>query len=143
MLGEHGDSEVLVWSSARIGGVQLDDFAAQLGRHLTSEVRAQIDDGVRRAAYRIIDGKGATYYGIGAGIARLVRAVRADERSVFTVSAVSRDLEAVEGTCLSPPRLVGADGVVAEVAPSLSFAEMEALGRSARLLQEAVAELRA
>lgn len=138
VLGEHGDTEVLVWSSARIGGVKLQDFAAQLDRPLTDDARARIDDGVRNAAYRIIEGKGATYHGIGAGLARLVKAVRADERTVFTVSAVARDLEGVEGSCLSLPRLVGAEGVVAEVAPSLSFQEMEALGRSARTLQEAV-----
>ena len=61
VLGEHGDSEVLSWSSGKVGGVQVEEFAAQIGRPLTDEVRARIDDGVRNAAYRIIEGKGATY----------------------------------------------------------------------------------
>jgi L-lactate dehydrogenase len=78
VLGEHGDSEVLVWSSAKVGGVPLEDFATQRGLKLDAQVRARIDDGVRRAAYRIIEGKRATYFGIGAGLARLAAAVRDD-----------------------------------------------------------------
>lgn len=80
VLGEHGDSEVLVWSSAQVGGVPLLEFAEARGRALSPEDRARIDEGVRRAAYRIIEGKGATYYGIGAGLARLVRAILTDEK---------------------------------------------------------------
>jgi L-lactate dehydrogenase len=75
VLGEHGDSEVLVWSSAKVGGVSIQDYAIQMGMDLTEEIKSQIDDGVRHAAYRIIEGKGATYYGIGAGIAQIVEAV--------------------------------------------------------------------
>src|SRR5512143_226729 len=71
VVGEHGDSEVLAWSSADVGGVPLLDFAHQVGRPVTEQARSAIDEGVRRAAYRIIEGKGATYYGIGAGIARI------------------------------------------------------------------------
>jgi L-lactate dehydrogenase len=69
VLGEHGDSEVLAWSTGKIGGVQLEEFADQIGRPLTDKEKARIDDRVRHAAYRIIEGKGATYFGIGAGIA--------------------------------------------------------------------------
>ena len=79
VLGEHGDSEVLVWSSATVGGLPLSDFANQIGRPVGGDIRAAIDEGVRRAAYRIIEGKGATYHGIGAGLARIVRAIRDDE----------------------------------------------------------------
>ena len=69
VLGEHGDSEVLIWSSIAVGGVPVNEFAAQMGRPLTPEVKCHMDDGVRRAAFRIIEGKGTTNYGIGAGIA--------------------------------------------------------------------------
>ena len=72
VMGEHGDSEVLVWSSAKVGGIPLLDFAAQTARTITPEVVARIDDGVRRAAYSIIEGKGATYYGGGSALARIV-----------------------------------------------------------------------
>ncbi len=104
VLGEHGDSEVLSWSSAKIGGVPLMDFAEQVGRDITEDVKDRIDDGVRRAAYRIIEGKGATYHGIGAGISRIVRAVRNDEGAVLTLSNVASGLEDFEGLSLSLPR---------------------------------------
>jgi L-lactate dehydrogenase len=66
VLGEHGDSEVLLWSDVEVGAVSLVDFARQIGCEVSFETRRRIDDDVRRAAYRIIEGKGATYYGIGA-----------------------------------------------------------------------------
>jgi L-lactate dehydrogenase len=78
VLGEHGDSEVLAWSAARAGSVPLRSFAAQVGAPLTDEVMARIDDRVRNAAYTIIAGKGATWYGIGAGLARIVRSIAAE-----------------------------------------------------------------
>jgi L-lactate dehydrogenase len=78
VLGEHGDSEVLAWSNARAGSLSLAGFAAQVGSAITADVRARIDDGVRNAAYKIIKGKGATYYGIGAGLARIVKAIAQD-----------------------------------------------------------------
>lgn len=137
VLGEHGDSEVLVWSSARVGGVLLADFAGQTGRALTDEVKSGIDDGVRRAAYRIIEGKGATYYGIGAGIAKIVSAVRDDERALLTVSSVTRGLAEYEGLSLSLPRVVGAGGVLTTLRPDLSEQERSQLGKSAEILREA------
>ena len=137
VLGEHGDSEVIAWSSATVGGVLLADFAAQTGRTLTGEAKTGIDNGVRRAAYRIIEGKGATYYGIGAGISKIVSAVRDDERALLTVSSVTRGIAEFEGLSLSLPRVVGAEGVVATLRPDLSKEEHEALQKSANLLREA------
>ena len=67
----------------------MKEFAAQFGRPLTPGVKFRLDDGVRQAAYRIIDGKGATNYGIGAGIASIVRAIRDNSRTVMTLSARS------------------------------------------------------
>jgi L-lactate dehydrogenase len=136
VLGEHGDSEVLVWSSATVGGILLADFAGQTGRALTDEAKCHIDDGVRRAAYRIIKGKGATYYGIGAGLSRIVSAVRDDERALFTVSSVTAGGEEFEGLSLSLPRVVGAQGVATTLSPDLSGQEREALRKSAELLRE-------
>lgn len=141
VLGEHGDSEVLVWSSAKVGGVPMLDFAEQSGRSLTEEVRARIDDGVRRAAYRIIEGKQATYYGIGAGLARIARAIRDDERAVLTLSMHTDGIEGLEDVSLSLPRVLGARGVLASLPPSLSQAERAALEKSAAILKKAAAEL--
>jgi L-lactate dehydrogenase len=141
VLGEHGDSEVLVWSSAKVGGVPVMDFAEQVGRPLTEEAKAGIDEGVRRAAYRIIEGKGATYHGIGAGLARILRAIRDDERTVLTLSCVSAAVEGVEEVSLSLPRVLGAAGIGDELRPALSGEEREALRRSAEILSEAAGQL--
>jgi L-lactate dehydrogenase len=141
VLGEHGDSEVLAWSSIEVGGVPLADFARQMGRDLTHEVIARISDGVRKAAYRIIEGKGATYFGIGAGLAHIIQAIRGNERSILTVSGLTRDVTEFAGTCLSLPRLIGAGGIMAEFRPDLSDAEDEGLRASAQVLREAVSEL--
>ncbi|MGA0541643.1 L-lactate dehydrogenase [Neotabrizicola sp. VNH66] len=142
VLGEHGDSEVLVWSSARAGTGALDQVARQMGRPLTGEIRARIDDGVRRAAYRIIEGKGATWFGIGAGLARIVRAIASDEHSVLSVSIRTPEVAGVTGATLSLPRVLGRDGVLADLDPGLDPEETAALARSARLLAETAAELR-
>ncbi len=137
VLGEHGDSEVLAWSSGKIGGVSLSQVAEQMGHPLTDDVKAGIDDGVRRAAYRIIEGKGATYYGIGAGIARIAKAIRDDEGTVLTLS----NIEGCNDVSLSLPRVLKADGIETTIEPILSNEEEQALHRSADILREAEAEL--
>jgi L-lactate dehydrogenase len=119
VLGEHGDSEVLAWSNAKIGGVPVIDFAQQIGRPLTQEAQEKIDDRVRNAAYRIITGKGATYHGIGAGIARIVKAIRDDEGAVLTLANLTSGIKGLRGVSLSLPRVLGAKGIMATIAPSL------------------------
>ncbi len=136
VLGEHGDSEVLVWSGARAGTVPIMSFAAQVGAPITQDVRDKIDNGVRRAAYRIIEGKGATWYGIGAGLARVVRAIAGDEQAVFSVSMITPEVEGLRDVALSLPRVVGRAGVTADLTPDLDAGEHEALHRSAALLKE-------
>ncbi|MDH4412287.1 MAG: L-lactate dehydrogenase [Rhizobium sp.] len=136
VLGEHGDSEVLAWTGARAGSVSLSSFAAQVGSPLTAEVRAQIDDGVRNAAYKIINGKGSTYYGIGAGLARIVKAIARDQRDVLSVSITTADVAGVRDVALSIPRVIGAEGVLVDLFPDLDEQEYDALNRSASLLKE-------
>ncbi|MEM1430895.1 MAG: L-lactate dehydrogenase [Pseudomonadota bacterium] len=136
VVGEHGDSEVLGWSGARVGTMRIDAFAAQQRVALTNAVRAEIDEGVRRAAYNIISGKGATNYGIGGGLARIVQAIGADERSVLSLSAESDTLPEYPRVAFSVPRLLGAQGLIAEMSPTLSEDEREALLASATLLKE-------
>jgi L-lactate dehydrogenase len=137
VLGEHGDSEVLCWSQVTVGGVPATGFAEQVGHPLTAEVQAAIDEDVRRAAYRIIRGKGATWYGIAAGIARIVRAIRGDEHAVLTVSAVVEGLSGGRPVALSLPRVVGRAGVLTTLYPHLSAQESSLLERSAAVLREA------
>ena len=141
VLGEHGDSEVLAWSSAQVGGVPLPDFAMQTGRAITNDVKARIDDGVRRAAYRIIQGKRATYYGIGAGLCHIAAAIRDDERVVLTLSTHTCSVGGFEDVSLSLPRIVGAQGIIATLFPSLSEAEHQQLCQSTAVLREAAKQI--
>lgn len=136
VLGEHGDSEVLAWSNARAGSVPLLSFAEQVGKPLTEAVRAEIDDGVRNAAYKIINGKGSTYYGIGAGLARIVMAIARDQRDVLSVSIVTSEVAGVHDVALSVPRVVGAKGVLQDLFPHLDESESADLRKSALLLKE-------
>jgi L-lactate dehydrogenase len=117
------------------------DFAEQAGRPFTDEVKSLVDDGVRRAAYRIIEGKGATYYGIGAGLSRIAQAVKDDERRVLTVSGLSDEVEGVKEVCLSIPRVVGAKGFQGEAQPALSDEEHAALRKSAEILKQAAGQI--
>jgi L-lactate dehydrogenase len=141
VLGEHGDSEVLAWSAARAGSVPIRSFAAQVGAALTDDVRAGIDDRVRNAAYTIIEGKGATWYGIGAGLERIVRAVARDEQAVLSVSILTPEVEGIRDVTLSVPRVVGTAGVTAALFPDLDAGEHAALERSARLLKDTASAL--
>jgi L-lactate dehydrogenase len=119
----------------------VEEFADQVGHPITADIKAKIDDGVRHAADRIIEGKGATYHGIGAGIALLVRVVRGDTRSVLTVSAPA-SFGAMGPVSLSLPRVVGSDGIVATLEPVLNAEEEAAIRRGAQILQEAAATIR-
>jgi L-lactate dehydrogenase len=143
VLGEHGDSEVLAWSCARAGSTPIRSFAAQVGAAITEDVVARIDDGVRNAAYRIIAGKGATWYGIGAGLSRIVRAIARDEQAVLSVSMLRPEVLGVRDVALSVPRVVGRAGVTVDLMPDLDAAETAALITSAELLRDTAAALNA
>jgi len=142
VLGEHGDSEVPVWSSAMAGSVPIVSFAQQIGRPLDETTRRQIADQVRGAAYTIIEGKGATWYGIGAGLSRIVSSITDDERTVLSVSQVTADVEGVSDVALSLPRIIGRDGVVATLMPELDTSERAALKRSAEVISGFSSKLR-
>jgi L-lactate dehydrogenase len=142
VLGEHGDSEVLIWSSARVGGVPVDEFAAQLGLMHDRDFRNRIDDGVRCAAQRIIAGKKATYFGIGAGLSRLAEAIRDDERVMLTVSTTNNPFPGLDGVAFSLPRIVGLGGVSATLLPPLSADEEAALRQSGEVLRQAAASIK-
>ncbi|MBP2299892.1 L-lactate dehydrogenase [Azospirillum picis] len=137
VVGEHGDSEVLLWSSATVAGLPVERAADQLRRSLTAEDRAGIDEGVRRAAYHIINGKGHTAFGIGGGLARLVAAIGADERLVATCAMLNDEVAGVPQVVLSLPRVIGASGALDTILPNLSAEEEAALRRSAEILKEA------
>lgn len=141
VVGEHGDSEVLTWSLATVGGMPLQEFCRQHGIRLDDEIRQGIDNQVRNAAYTIIEGKGATYYGIGSALARVVDVVLHDQRSILTVCTPEVEIASVCDVTLSLPHLVGGDGILAGFPLPLSAGEEAALQASARVICHAIREL--
>ena len=141
VLGEHGDSEVLVWSGAKAGNTPLFTFAEQVNKPITDEMRKQIDHGVRYAAYSIIEGKGATNFGIGAGLSRIVKAITTNEHAVISLSMVNDEIVGVKNTALSVPRVLGAQGIEATLFPSLDEQESAQLQSSAQALEAAAQEV--
>lgn len=137
VLGEHGDSEVLAWSTATVAGLPVADFMVARGQPWDEAVRAEIETGTRDAARSIIDGKRATYYGIGAALARITERILGDRRAILTVCAPTPDF----GVTLSLPRIVARTGVVETVMPHLTPAEGEALAASAEVLRQAARTL--
>jgi len=143
VIGEHGDSEVLVWSQATIAGLHLDQFAGVQGRTLTETDRRQIDQNVRQAAYQIIGGKGATFYGIGSAVAHIVDVLLNDRRAVLTICTRIAGTPGCDGLTLALPHLVGGGGVLAAIPIHLEAAERDGLRRSADVLRGAIASLNA
>jgi L-lactate dehydrogenase len=141
VLGEHGDSEVLTWSLVTVAGVPLEQFCQQRQVDLSAELRAQIDEQVRRAAYHIISGKGATYYGIGSALARIAQVILNDQRALLTVCTPLAEVAGVPEVTVSLPHLVGGAGVLDTFPPALSADEAAALGRSAAVIRAAIAGL--
>jgi len=142
VIGEHGDSEVLPWSLVTIAGVPLEDFCRYRSIALCDEEKEEIERDVRNSAYSIIDGKGATCYGIGSALARIVDAVLKDRRSILTVSHPSQGLVDGEEVSVSLPRLLGGNGVSATFQVTLEEPERRALRESARKVHEAAGPIR-
>jgi L-lactate dehydrogenase len=142
VIGEHGDSEVLTWSLTAVAGLRLDEFCRVRGMTLSAEQRANVDQRVRRAAYHIIQGKGATYYGIGSALARIVDVVLHNQRAVLTVCSPTAEVAGVQDVTLSLPRIVGGQGLIASMPLTLDDAEQAALQRSAGILREAITSLK-
>jgi len=141
VVGEHGDSEVLTWSLATVGGMPLEAFARLRRVDLSDAVRQDIEKKVRGAAYSIIGGKGATYYGIASALARIIDVVLHDQRAILTVCAPTEEVTGVRDVTLSLPRLVGGQGVLETFPLPGDAGEKERMAASARLLRQALDEL--
>lgn len=134
VLGEHGDSSMINWSSASIGAIDLNTFCRQAKVSLPTTTRATIEHRVHNAAYEIIRGRGATWDGIAAAVADLLRCIINDERRILTVSVTS----GVGATALSMslPRIVGRGGVITTLTPRMTTAESAALRRSGKIIRK-------
>ncbi len=136
VLGEHGDSEVLCWSNGDSGTLPLDKLAEELGKPLTDEVKARIDDDVRNAAYKIINGKGATFYGIAGAICRICQAITTNEYAILTVSSHHAEVAGVKDVCISMPTVIGKRGVHDVLYPILDADENKQLKESVEKMKK-------
>ncbi|HZU92200.1 MAG TPA: L-lactate dehydrogenase [Microbacterium sp.] len=142
IVGEHGDTEFPLWSHASIGTVPILDWASPQHPPLTLDELGSIAIDVRDAAYKVIQGKGATNYAIGLSSARIVEAILRDEHAVMPVSTVLHDFHGIDGIALSVPSIVSAAGAVPVRNTPFSDGELALLRRSADALEAAVGQLR-
>lgn len=136
IVGEHGDSEVPLWSLANIGGVPLRDFRSAGGTGYDQAALEHIFEGTRDAAYTIIERKGATYYAIGLGLLAIVEAIVRNQHTVLTVSSLMNGQYGVNDICISLPTIVGAQGIESVLQLPLSPEEEAAFRHSAATLYE-------
>jgi len=141
IIGEHGDSEIPVWSLASIGGVRLQEFAPLKNKAYVQSDMDEIFRQVRDAAYEIIKRKGSTYYAIGLGLVSIVEAILGNYRRVLSVSTLMSGQHGVRDMCLSLPCVVGAEGVEEILTLNLDTAESDGFHASADKLRATLAEL--
>jgi L-lactate dehydrogenase len=138
IVGEHGDSEIPLWSSASIAHIPVRDWPLPGGGRLSADDRDAIFTSVRDAAYRIVRGKGATHYAIGLAAAQILEAVVNDEHRVLPVSSRLDGYRGITDVCLSVPCVVDAGGVAAPLAVPMDDGEVEGLRGSAAAIRAAI-----
>lgn len=136
IIGEHGDSELAVWSSATVSGVPIDKFCEMRGHYNHDMTEARIAEEVKNSAYEIIEKKKATYFGVAMAVRRICEAIIRDEESILPVSNLMRGEFGIEDVALSIPAVVGAKGVEEIVPISLDDDELQKLRKSAETLKE-------
>jgi L-lactate dehydrogenase len=141
IIGEHGDSEIPLWSLANIGGVRLQEFAPLQNKQYNQTEMDKLFIDVRDAAYEIIKRKGATYYAIGLGLVSIVETILGDYRSVLSVSTLMTGQYGVTDMCLSLPCVVGGNGVEEILTLNLSEEEGRGFRRSAEKLKSTLQSL--
>ncbi|GAA5159798.1 L-lactate dehydrogenase [Ornithinimicrobium tianjinense] len=141
VVGEHGDTEFPLWSSASVGGVPLREWSRTHGGALDGQALAEITDDVVHAAYRIIAGKGATNYAVALACCQIVESVLRDERRVLPVSTLLDGDYGLRDVCLSVPTVVGAGGALERLVVPMSADELELLHRSAHSIRTAVQQV--
>jgi L-lactate dehydrogenase len=134
VIGEHGDSEVFLWSQVHIGGTPLESLCRDCEHSCTINERASLEEKVRTSGYHIIEKKGYTNYGVSLAVSRIIGAILRDERSVLTVSTFMKGAYGLTDICLSVPCIVGARGVERIIETPLSDKETEKLKASARII---------
>ena len=141
IIGEHGDSEIVAWSSTNVSGIPVNDFCELRGHFNHEEAMHRIADDVKNSAYDIIEKKGATYYGIAMSVKRICECIMRDEKSILPISSMMHGEYVISDICLSMPTVVGREGVETRVPIQLNEQEESALSASAEQLSKVAAQL--
>ena len=140
ILGEHGDSEIAAWSCANVSGIKLNKFCEMRGYFKHEEAMKRIADEVKNSAYEIIKRKRATYYGIAMAVRRICEAIVRNEKSILPISSLMKGQYGISGIALSMPAIVGRNGVETHVPFEINEQEAADLQKSAKTLQEVLAQ---
>ena len=139
IIGEHGDSELPVWSNANIGGMQLHDYCPICDANCDyADKLGKIFSQVKESAYSIIKAKGSTYYAIGLALVAISRAVLRDQNSILPVSTLVTDYYGINDVCLGIPSLLNRTGVEKFLRIGLSSEEQEQLVKSASVIRDTI-----
>lgn len=141
IIGEHGDSELPVWSSANISGVDLDRYCQSCHKHCSLDILEKLFEEVKTSAYKIIDAKGATYYAIAESVKKIVSSIVMNENTVLPVSSLTEGHYGLEDICLGLPSIVGRNGVKEILEIPLNETELYMLQKSARKIKTIVDSL--
>jgi L-lactate dehydrogenase len=135
IIGEHGDSEVILWSQVRIGGTPLKEFPKESTYACDPIDKESVTKDIRNSAYHIIEAKGATNYGVSLAVRRIVEAIIRDENSVLTVSTLLNGEYGLDGVCLGVPCIINRKGIKSIVETTLDQREEKALKNSAEIIR--------
>jgi len=143
ILGEHGDTELPVWSRANIGGIALDKYCLACGKHCDYKMEFdKIFKEVKNAAYKIIEAKGSTYYAVGLALVKIVESILRDENSVLPVSTLINGYYGINDVCLSIPSVVNARGAERFLNLELSDIEQKQLKHSVETLKDIIRKIK-
>lgn len=138
VVGEHGDSEVPIWSTANVAGVPIEQFCSNSHDLYSPESREEISFNVRQAAYKIIQGKGATYFAISLAVRRIVESILRDEHSVLTVSTLLENIYGINDLFLSYPCIIGREGIERVLPLEMNDEEKKQFLHSARVVRDSI-----
>ncbi|HOB20040.1 MAG TPA: L-lactate dehydrogenase [Candidatus Atribacteria bacterium] len=141
IIGEHGDTEVPAWSITNIAGMPIDRFCGQCGRNCLPNEKERIFNEVKNSAYKIIEGKGATYYAVALAVRRIVEAILRNENAILPVSSLMKGYYGISDVCLSLPSIVNEQGVERVLELPLSEEEIAGFRHSANTLKHILKEI--
>ncbi len=145
VLGEHGDTEIVSWSSANVGGIPISDFCSDCPEHEKCDRSSEFErifEETKNAAYKIIDKKGATYYGIGLAVSRVIQAILRDEHTVLNVATVHEDFEGFKDVAFSVPTIIGHKGAERPLPLRLTESERSGLKKSVVTILQTIDSIR-